>query len=162
MDNYFDIFSMNTTCSVNLADLKQKYQNLQKQYHPDRYASSTEEIKQQAIYNSSLINLAYQTLKNSLLRIEHILELQSINIKDDKTPIDIDFLSQHMQLQEQISSSDKTQEQIESLISKINAEYQQHIDDITNLITDKKYQETVPIFKELNFIEKIKNQLDDY
>ncbi|RLA08365.1 MAG: Fe-S protein assembly co-chaperone HscB [Gammaproteobacteria bacterium] len=159
MENYFYIFNLKPTCNIDLIKLKQLYQDLQKKYHPDNYATSTDETKQKAVHNSSLINIAYKTLNTPILKINHIFEIQGIDVKNDKNPIDIEFLSQHITLQDQISSSKKNATTINAIKNKINTEYDEYLNNICTLIAKKEYYKSLSLFKELQFIDKIKKQL---
>ena len=70
MVNYFQLFGLETQFTIDLAKLSTLYQTLQKKVHPDRFANASSQDQLLAVKKSTLINDAYQTLKNPLKRAQ--------------------------------------------------------------------------------------------
>jgi len=75
MQNYFELFDLETSFFISDSNLKDSYRREIARFHPDKYASKTDSEKLQALQNTShiaerlpafiLINtLQKQTLKN--------------------------------------------------------------------------------------------------
>ena len=62
--NYFQLFGLDMQFDIDLAKLSTIYQTLQKKVHPDRFANASSQDQMLAVKKSTLINDAYQTLKN--------------------------------------------------------------------------------------------------
>ena len=71
--NYFQLFGLETQFTIDLAKLSTLYQTLQKKVHPDRFANASSQDQLLAVKKSTLINDAYQTLKNPLKRAQYLL-----------------------------------------------------------------------------------------
>lgn len=79
--NLFQLFPKTTKSKphfqIDLKSLRKEYRTLQQQLHPDINHQTNDS-------QSSLLNKAYSTLKSSLLRSQHILQLNGIDLtKDD-------------------------------------------------------------------------------
>ncbi len=108
MINFFSIFDINIDCEINIDLLRQKYFELQKKHHPDYSKNRTIDI--------ALINEGYQILSNQLLRLKHILELNTITLTE--TISDAEFLLQCMEWQENIKSFQ--QEIVQKMNNELN------------------------------------------
>ncbi|KAG6019881.1 hypothetical protein E4U19_006849 [Claviceps sp. Clav32 group G5] len=81
---------------INLRALRREYLALQAQCHPDKQDSQDQSPSASASAPaantpqnlSSLINEAYRTLKDPLLRAEHILAINGLPTADDQTTLD--------------------------------------------------------------------------
>ena len=83
MKNHFHILGLAESFALDIPALEQCYFRKQQEFHPDRQAGKGAAEKQRAILMSMEINQAYQTLKNPLLRAQHLLELQGIKVNTD-------------------------------------------------------------------------------
>lgn len=102
--NYFTLFNLPEEIPVDLTLLKQRYQSLQKQFHPDQFAHQTEQERLCAIKKSADINLAYQTLKHPLQSVEYFITLQGVDIQAEQTLHDIEFLEKQLELREELDA----------------------------------------------------------
>ena len=66
-DDYFTLFDLERGFSVNTEALSSRYRELQRQYHPDRFAHDPGQQKQ-AVEWTAHLNQAYQTLAGPVLR----------------------------------------------------------------------------------------------
>jgi len=82
--NFFQLLSFPQSYDINLADLKQRYRELQRENHPDQFSSSPESEKLQAVKISSLLNDAYEVLIDPVKRAKYFLELHGVDIKKDR------------------------------------------------------------------------------
>ncbi|KAG6157266.1 hypothetical protein E4U23_005542 [Claviceps purpurea] len=73
---------------INLRALRREYLSLQAQCHPDKQDPQDQSLHQNL--SSSLINEAYRTLKDPLLRAEHLLAIHGLptTTDDDHTTLD--------------------------------------------------------------------------
>ncbi len=117
--NYFEIFNITPKFIINKNELKQKYWNLQKMYHPD--------VESQPSNTSVNINNAYEIIKNDTKRLEHLIQLYS-GIDLEKIHLDQQFLIDHYEL---IESSDS------DIIRKITEMHQQTHNVLESLFSDK-------------------------
>ena len=68
MQNYFDLLKIKKSFDISLDSLEASYQELVREYHPDKNMDRSSEEQVRAFQNTSLINSAYETLKSPLKR----------------------------------------------------------------------------------------------
>lgn len=109
-ENYFDLFQLPLDLPIDLAKLSYQYQQLQKQYHPDNFATVSDHEKALAMQRSATINAAYQTLKNPIKAIEYRVSLAGFNIDEEHHTInDKPFLFEQFELREKLDEIEQTQ-----------------------------------------------------
>ena len=100
--NYFDLYELPVRFHTDDAQVKTKFYELSKRYHPDFYANESEEKQQEMLELSTLNNKAYQVLSNPLKRIEYVLTLHNLMEEGDKYKLSQDFLMEMMDVNEVI------------------------------------------------------------
>ena len=161
--NFFTLLNLPEAFVVDLKKLDQHYQAIQKEIHPDRFASLNDETKMESVKKTAQVNDAYQTLKSSIRRAEYLLHLYGFDINDEKyTAVPQDFLLQQMEWREELETHTKNKEALEKLASVVAIKKNQKIDLLTTYF-DKKNNlpEAIKITRELNFIEKIEQHISD-
>lgn len=73
--NYFELFQLPKLYEVDKKQLSNNYRQLQKQSHPDRYATHTVSEQRMAVQFAAHINSAYHTLLSPVKRAEYLLSL---------------------------------------------------------------------------------------
>jgi len=111
-DNYFAWFDLPVAFQINQDALASRYRELQRQYHPDRFAHHPEE-QQKAVQWSAQLNTAYDTLNNEVKRASYLLELIGRPISLNASIADTDFLMSQLELREQLDEA----ECVEQLVS---------------------------------------------
>jgi molecular chaperone HscB len=161
--NFFTLLNLPEAFVVDLKKLDQHYQAIQKEIHPDRFASLNDETKMESVKKTAQVNDAYQTLKSSIRRAEYLLHLYGFDINDEKyTVVPQDFLLQQMEWREELETHSKNKEALEKLASVVAIKKKQRIDLLPTYF-DKKNNlpEAIKITRELNFIEKIEQHISD-
>lgn len=102
--NYFAIFGAKSSYQIDFKALKVSYLALQRQVHPDNFASESDLIQRQAVQRASYLNQAYDTLRSPLKRAVYLLQ-QAGHEYDPDVQIHNDpaFLMAQMELREQLA-----------------------------------------------------------
>jgi len=104
--NHFELFGLPVAFDLDAHSLAERYHRLRQSVHPDRYASASEREKRLSLQASTLVNEAYQTLRDPLARARYLLWLKSGEPgNDQKTTKDMAFLLEQMELREALAES---------------------------------------------------------
>jgi molecular chaperone HscB len=103
--SYFELFDLPQGFSVDSGLLGERYRQLQRELHPDRFAGGTAQEQRLAVQYSGLVNQAYNTLKQPLSRALYLLELAGWTAEEvSRQQIDGGFLIEQMELREKLES----------------------------------------------------------
>ncbi|MFB2718656.1 co-chaperone HscB [Shewanella xiamenensis] len=99
--NYFELFKFSPTFDIDTALLAERYRDLQRAVHPDKFANDTEQQRLLSVQRTAQVNDGYQTLKDPIRRAEHMLSLRGIDLSHETTTVkDTAFLMQQMEWRE--------------------------------------------------------------
>ena len=161
--NFFDLLQLPKAFVIDLKKLDQNYQSIQKEIHPDRFASLGDDTKLESIKKTAQVNDAYQTLKSPIRRAEYLLQLHGINIHDEKyTAVPQDFLMQQMEWREELETHKQDKLALEKLAADIQKNKNQMINQLPAFFDNKDdLNDAIKTTRELNFIEKIEQHIND-
>jgi len=159
------------TFSLNDADVKKKFYQLSKQYHPDFYANEDEAKQQEILELSTLNNKAYQTLANPAKRLEYILRLHNLVSEGAKPQLPADFLIEMMDINERIMEVDSATE-LGSITAEVLAIEGDMNDELLALTTDyvtlddtakeSRLNDIANIYFRQKYLLRIKESLDTF
>ena len=149
---FFDIYEIEPSFSISENELKKKYLVLQKKFHPDRFAHSRIEEQKTALINSSLINDAYQVLKDDIRRAKYLLECNGVEITNHTNPA---FLMKQMEYEEKIEDHSNDKNQLLSIQKELQEELDQYKDNLTVDFDKKNFDRATNQINEFIFIDKL-------
>ncbi len=100
--SYFEILHQPETFGIDQEAIKKSYYKASRAYHPDFFTMGGPEEQLRANQMSELINEAYKTLSDPMLRTGYILRRQGVLVEGDKTELDQAFLLEMMEINEAI------------------------------------------------------------
>jgi len=161
--NFFTLLQLPEAFVIDLETLHQNYQSIQKDIHPDRFATFDDEAKLESIRKTAQVNDAYQTLKSPIRRAEYLLQLKGINIHDEKyTAVPQDFLMQQMEWREELETHKLDKVALEKLAQNIQKNKNDMMNQLPSFFDDKNHlNDAIRVTRELNFIEKIEQHIND-
>ena len=102
--NHFELFGLPVAFDVDAQQLAERYRELQRILHPDRYANASDRERRLSIQHAAQVNEAFQKLKSSLRRARYLLQLKGVEFDDEKeTHLDPAFLMEQMELREALA-----------------------------------------------------------
>lgn len=102
----FELFGVPVRFAQDAAALEARWKDLQRQAHPDRFATEGASAQRVAMQWSVRINEAYQRLKDPLKRAAYLCELRGAPIRaHDNTSMPTDFLMQQMAWREALDDA---------------------------------------------------------
>jgi len=152
--NYFDFYELPESFDLNDADIKKKFYQLSKKYHPDFHANENEEKQQEILELSTLNNKAYQTLGDPAKRLEYILRLHNLVSEGAKPQLPSDFLMEMMDINERIMEVDSAEE-LGSITAEVLAFEGDMNEELSALTTDYTHLDDTAKESRLNDIAKI-------
>jgi len=124
--DYFQLFNLPRAFELEVAELMPRYRELQRQFHPDRFAAEPADIQRAAVQKAADINAAFAALKEPVARARHLLALAGhpVNI-ESATVSDTDFLMAQMDMREQLEEADD-----EAQLAGLREEAQEWLDNL--------------------------------
>lgn len=105
--DYFQLFDMPRGFEVDTDALAQRYRELQRQFHPDRFAAEPAAVQSEAVQKAADINTGFNCLKDPVQRARHLLALAGQPLDNGSATVsDADFLMAQMELREQLDEAD--------------------------------------------------------
>lgn len=161
MQNYFQLFALTPEFDIDAQQLEASYQAQIAQYHPDKFASEDEKSQLQAVQNTSLINSAFDTLKDPLNRATYLLELNNIQAFDEKdTKMDVGFLMAQIELRESLEAIQAEADELalDDFIENIGVKIKDNISQISALFATGEMVEIKNLVRELKFYTQLNTQ----
>ncbi len=102
--NHFELFGLPVGFVIDAQALAERYRELQRVVHPDRFASGSDQEQRLALQQATRVNEAYETLRDPLRRAQYLLELHGMaHDGETATTRDAGFLMQQMELREALA-----------------------------------------------------------
>lgn len=114
---------------VDKTDLDQRYFALQRDLHPDRFATRAAREREISLQQSTSLNQAYETVKSPLRRAEYLLSLNgvTVNAETGNRPTDPDVLMEAMESREALAEAE-TEAEIAALAARTRDSQKQCLD----------------------------------
>jgi molecular chaperone HscB len=80
--DYFEFFNLPRKLTLDIAALEKQFYTMSRRLHPDRFASRPVGEQEAALAQSSLLNDAYRTLKDPILRTQYLLKLEGVELEE--------------------------------------------------------------------------------
>jgi len=171
MINYFEFYGIAESFNPDVALLKKQFYRLSKQYHPDFYATESEEKQQEILELSTINNKAWQTLSDPAKRLEYILREHNLLADGAKPQLPSDFLMEMMDINERLMEID-TAEQLASInnevlaadediklqINKLTSDYET-LDDTAK---ESRLNEILDLYYREKYLLRIKESLNTF
>jgi len=157
--SYFELFELPVSCDLESGKLREKFMQLQRQYHPDRFASSTDAARRRAVQIAAHINGAHDTLAIPLKRAEYCLQLAGLST-DAETDSKMDpmFLMQQMELREsleEVTSSSEPYQALDSVRDEIDQMTDSTSAQVHSALNDENYDQAREFVRRWQFLEKL-------
>ncbi|MDC5703294.1 co-chaperone HscB [Vibrio europaeus] len=162
--NYFELFGLPSQFNLDGSLLSSQFRELQKQFHPDKFATASERDRLMAVQKAAEINDAYQVLKNPISRAEYILSENGVEIRgEQQTMQDPMFLMEQMELREEledISSSSNAEDALFDFEGKVSKMFKQQLTATEQDLNQTDWQQAADRVRKLKFIAKLQNEIE--
>ncbi|WP_395839050.1 co-chaperone HscB [Edwardsiella tarda] len=162
--DYFTLFGLPTRYEVDGNLLAARFQELQRQFHPDRFATAPERERLLAIQQAATINDGYQTLKHPLKRAEYLLSLHGFDINNEQqTMHDTAFLMEQMALREELEALAQqadTEAALMNFAARIAKMVQTRSAQLVNDLDRQAWSSAADSVRKLRFLDKLHQQVE--
>ncbi|KGY12582.1 cobalamin 5'-phosphate synthase [Vibrio tubiashii] len=162
--NYFELFGLPSQFMLDGSLLSSQFRELQKQFHPDNFATASERDRLMAVQKAAEINDAYQVLKNPISRAEYILSVNGVEIRgEQQTMQDPMFLMEQMELREEletIASSSDAEDALFDFSNKVSKMFKQQLAEAEQNLDQTDWQQAADRVRKLKFIAKLQNEIE--
>jgi len=162
MQNYFELFDLETSFFVDDEALNKAYQAQVIRFHPDNFANKSQPEQLKALQSTSLLNSAYTVLKTPLNRASYLLNLEGLDPFDEKdTNMDANFLVSQIELREQLEDIKELQDNtvLDNFIERVQDFINDNVASISEAFRQSgDLQEIKKLVRELKFYEQLKKE----
>lgn len=162
--NHFELFGLPSQFKLDGSLLSSQFRELQKQFHPDNFATASERDRLMAVQKAAEINDAYQVLKSPISRAEYLLAENGVEIRgEQQTMQDPMFLMEQMELREEleeIASHSDSEEALFNFDAKVSKMFKQHLSLVEQELNDALWLKAAERVRKLKFIAKLKNEIE--
>jgi molecular chaperone HscB len=162
--NYFELYDIPVSFVPDQQQLKQKFYELSRKYHPDFFTQENQFEQGEALDISSQINKAYKVFRNRDDTVKYVLQLKGVLEEEEKYQLPPDFLMEMMELNEQLTDA-KMQEapatllELKKTIEKQEEEIYKPVKAIVEGYEGKTTSEDLLKVKEYYFKKKYLNRI---
>ncbi|QTL41059.1 co-chaperone HscB [Xenorhabdus budapestensis] len=162
--DYFTLFGLPARYAIDRQQLATRYQELQRQFHPDRFANQPEREKTLALQQAATINDGYQTLKHPLKRAEYMLSRQGFDLSNEQhTMQDTTFLMQQLELREELDTIERSAEPNVTLAdfsSRLNKMIKTRTEQMEQQLDAEQWSIAADTVRKLRFLDKLQQQVE--
>ncbi len=159
MQNYFELFDLETSFFIDEAVLKRSYQVEISRFHPDNFVTKSEPEKLQALQNTSLLNSAYSALKTPLSRATYLLKLEGMDAFDEKdTAMEEGFLLSQIELRDELEAIEENKNNLglDDFIERVDSFIEEKIESISEAYNLSSDQLVIKMHvRELKFFDQL-------
>ncbi|MDA5536510.1 co-chaperone HscB [Yersinia mollaretii] len=162
--DYFTLFGLPPRYQIDGNLVTTRYQELQRQFHPDRFANQPERERLASLQQAATINDAYQTLKHPLKRAEYMLSLQGFDLGNEQhTMRDTAFLMEQLELREELDAIER-QPNAETLLAEFNRclalMTQTRSQQMVEQLDQQQWESAADTVRKLRFLDKLQQQVE--
>ena len=163
-NNHFELFGLPVDFNVDVPALSERYRDLQKTVHPDRFANASDRDRRLAVQQAALINEAFHILKSPLKRARYMLELRGVEFDDQHaTSFEPEFLMEQMELRESLAAIRHQPDPLGSLsalMQDVEKKSTDMISQLATLIEQDDLEQAKSQFHKLQFLEKLLHECE--
>lgn len=162
--NYFEIFGLKPGFSVDREALAARYRELQREFHPDRYAARSEREQLLAMQYAARINEAHNTLGDPVARAAYLLDLAGVEISPEQTTADAEFLMQQMVLRErleEVRGEADPEAALDALGGEVGDLFRTEQDNFASLFAGGELEHAKQSLLKMQFLAKLQRQVEE-
>ena len=161
--DYFTLFGLPAGYPLDTQALAARFQDLQRQFHPDKFASGSAAEQLAAVQQSATINQAWQTLRHPLSRAEYLLSLHGFDLASEQHTVrDTAFLMEQLELREELDEIDQAQDagRLSAFQQRVAQMYQARLQLMTEQLAESSWETAADTVRKLRFLDKLQSSAE--
>lgn len=161
--DYFTLFGLPAQYPIDIQSLTVRFQDLQRQFHPDKFASGSSAEQLAAVSQSATINQAWQTLRNPLARAEYLLSLHGFDLASEQHTVrDTAFLMEQLELREELDEIEQAKDEVrlESFIKRVKAMFDTRHQQMVEQLNNQTWDVAADTVRKLRFLDKLRSSAE--
>jgi molecular chaperone HscB len=165
--DYFSLFSLPASYTIDAGLLMDRYREMQQSVHPDRFANASEQERLKSLQMATHLNEALRVLKNPIDRARYLLELKGVQWDDEQSTIsDPEFLMQQMELRERLDEvrhQSDPQDAVASLLDEVAELLKDYVKQIGVLLESDQQDDLLQAKNEvrkMQFLDKMRQEVE--
>ncbi|XTZ39432.1 co-chaperone HscB [Salmonella enterica] len=158
--DYFTLFGLPAQYQLDTQALAIRFQDLQRQFHPDRFASHSQAEQLAAVQQSATINQAWQTLRNPLTRAEYLLSLHGFDLASEQHTVrDTAFLMEQLELREELDDIERAEDasRLEAFQKRVKGMYDARHQQMVEQLANQTWDAAADTVRKLRFLDKLRS-----
>lgn len=161
--DHFELLGLPVRFAVDTTALETRYHELQREVHPDRFASASQAEQRVSMQLATRVNEAYQTLKSPLARAAYLLRLHGVDPEfETNTAMPAEFLGEQLELREALEEAVAANdvERLGALSANLKKERDSLLAKVeTQLDAQGAWREAAVTLRQLMFLEKFGEEI---
>jgi molecular chaperone HscB len=162
--DHFALFDFAPAFALDIAQLDQRYREVQARVHPDKHAHLPAAEQRVAMQWATHANEAYQTLKSPLKRAQYLLALRGVDPQIERnTAMPMEFLVQQLECREAVSEarSEHDMDSLEDLQRDMRKEIKAEYVIVGQELDAGENEAAAQTVRRLLFKEKLLHEIED-
>lgn len=163
--NFFELFEVPVAYEVDLDLVQQRYRELQKAVHPDKFVNASDQEKRISMQQTSWVNEAFNTLKQPVDRAIYLLKLKGVDLNlENETTMDAGFLMDQMEMREALSevqSKDDPLAELDDFSSQIKNKMKNMMEGFSIAHESDQLDDAKEWIRKMQFMQKAKKEVDE-
>ncbi|KAG1152937.1 hypothetical protein G6F37_000650 [Rhizopus arrhizus] len=151
----------NPNFDIDLKSLRRRFLALQQKAHPDSYSNAHKREHEYAQLQSSVINKAYNTLKNPLTRAKYILSQKGYKLSEEDSLTDPELLMEVMELREELEEV-ANEGELQVVKEKNDEKFKETIEKLQTAFDKEDYAQAKELAIELQYWSSIQNAIHEW
>ena len=162
--NHFELFGLPARFRFDPAALDGAYRELQREVHPDRFATASETERRLAMQSSARVNEAYRALKDPVARAQYLLSLNGVDaFHEGDTALSPEFVEQQLERRHSAAEAFDARDAraLFALLEEVRADTAERQGRLAVLLDHQRaWDDARPRVRELKFLAKLETDVD--
>ena len=163
--NFFELFDVPVAYQVDIDLVQQRYRNLQKAVHPDKFVNASDQEKRISMQQTSWINEAFNTLRQPVELAIYLLKLKGVDLNlENETTMDAIFLMEQMEMREALSevrSKDEPLSELDNFAAEIKSKMKVMMEEFSGAYENDHLEDAKELIRKMQFMQKAKQEVDE-